>query len=247
MPGSRPTKDIDFLARGIKNDPVELERIFSSIAGLSCDDGVNFEPSSVVSEGIKEDTDYEGIRLKINASLGQARKKLQVDIGFGDIIRPGAILIKFPTLLEEEPPKINVYSIESIISEKLEAMVKLAMANSRMKDFYDVYTLSVSRNFQSNTLKKAIEATFKRRRTPLPENPLVFRPEFHQDKGRQQQWVSFLRKSRLNNVSREFDEIVKRVTTFLKPVAVSIKNKTTMDQSWNAVVGDWKKDSGGRS
>lgn len=74
MPRSRPTKDIDFLARGVKNDPVELERIFSSIAGLSCDDGVNFEPSSVVSEGIKEDTDYEGIRLKINASLGQAKR-----------------------------------------------------------------------------------------------------------------------------------------------------------------------------
>lgn len=107
--------------------------------------------------------------------LGQARKRLQIDIGFGDIIIPKAKLMEFPTLLEEKPPRVKVYSIESIIFEKFEAMVKLAMANSRMKDFYDVCALSISHNFRGRRLKKAIETTFQKRKTPIPYNSLVFR------------------------------------------------------------------------
>jgi len=171
MPRSRPTKDIDFLAKEIKNDPVKLGHIFRSITAISCNDGVKFTSSSLISEQIKENADYEGIRIKIDATLGQARKKLQMDIGFGDVIIPRAIRMEFPTLLEEKPPRIKVYSIESIISEKFEAMVKLAMVNSRIKGFYDVYTLSVSYNFQSDRLKKAIESTFYRRKTSIPDNP----------------------------------------------------------------------------
>lgn len=159
MPWSRPTKDIDLLAEKLNNDVAELESIFKTIASFSVDDGVNFRPSSVVSERIKENTDYEGIRIKINAALGQAKKRLQFDIGFGDVIWPKARLMEFPALLEEKLPRIRIYSIESIVSEKFEAMVKLAMVNSRMKDFYDVYSLSYGHKFQSNILKKAIENT----------------------------------------------------------------------------------------
>jgi len=241
MPKSRPTKDIDFLAEQVKNDPDELESIFRSIAQIYCDDGVKFNPASITSERIKEDADYEGIQLKIDAILGQARKKLQMDIGFGDIIVPEAKLIEFPTMLEEKPPKVKVYSLESIISEKFEAMVKLAMANSRMKDFYDVYTLSCSHKFQGNILKKAIESTFQRRRTPLPDNPLVFRPEFHKDNGRQRQWSAFLRKSRLHDVNQEFSEIMERINAFLKPIVISIKDGTGMKKSWEPISGCWKK------
>lgn len=240
MPRSRPTKDIDFLAEQVKNDPAELEYIFADIANLPCDDGVKFNPLSITSERTKEDADYEGIRLKIDATLGQARKRLQMDIGFGDIIIPKAKLMEFPTLLEEKPPRVKVYSMESIISEKFEAMVKLAMANSRMKDFYDTFTLSISHNFQGNRLKKAIESTFQRRKTSMPDNPLVFRLEFHNDKGRQKQWTAFLRKSRLHDVNREFNEIIGRITTFLKPIVISIKDKTRMDKSWDAITGCWK-------
>jgi predicted nucleotidyltransferase component of viral defense system len=159
MPKCRPTKDIDFLAEQIKNDINEIENIFKRISEIQCDDGVKFISSSIVSERIKEDADYEGIRLKIDGTLGQVRKRLQVDIGFGDIIIPEATSVEFPSLLEDLP-KVKAYSVESIISEKFEAMIKLAMANSRMKDFYDVYFLSSSHNFRSNELKKAIETTF---------------------------------------------------------------------------------------
>ena len=239
MPVSRPTKDIDFLAEQVKNEPAEIEHIFRSIAEISCDDGVRFIPSSITSERIKEDADYEGIRLKIDATLGQARKRLQMDIGFGDIIVPRANLMEFPTLLEEKPPKLKAYSIESIISEKFEAMVKLAMANSRMKDFYDVYSLSLGHNFQGSRLKKAIESTFQRRKTTLPDNPLVFRPEFHKDKGRQRQWIAFLRKSRLSKVNRELNQIMERITIFLRPIVSSIRDKARMDKLWNPTAGCW--------
>jgi len=241
MPVSRPTKDIDFLAEQIKNEPAEIERIFRNIAEISCDDGVRFIPSSITSERIKEDADYEGIRLKIDAALGQARKRLQMDIGFGDIIVPKANLMEFPTLLEDKPPKLKAYSTESIISEKFEAMVKLAMANSRMKDFYDVYGLSLKYNFQGSKLKKAIESTFQRRKTPLPGNPLVFCPEFHEDKERQRQWIAFLRKSRLSDVNQELNQIMERITKFLRPIVSSIKDKTRMDKLWNPTAGCWQK------
>lgn len=241
IPRSRPTKDIDFLAEQVKNDPVELENIFREIVEISCDDGVRFNTSSLTSECIKESADYEGIRLKVDATLGQARKRLQMDIGFGDIIIPKAKLMDFPTLLEEKSPKLKVYSIESIISEKFEAMVKLAMVNSRMKDFYDVYSLSLSHSFQDNRLKKAIESTFQKRKTPLSDNPLAFRPEFHKDKGRQKQWIAFLRKSRLSDVNKEFIEIMERITIFLRPIVISIKDRTRVDKSWDSATGCWKK------
>ena len=241
MPRSRPTKDIDFLAKEIKNDPAELEHIFRSITAISCNDGVKFTSSSLISEQIKENADYEGIRIKIDATLGQARKKLQMDIGFGDVIIPRAMRIEFPTLLEEKPPRIKVYSIESIISEKFEAMVKLAMVNSRMKDFYDIYTLSVNYNFQSDRLKKAIESTFQRRNTFIPVNLLVFRSEFHRDEEKQRQWSAFLRKSRLHDVNQGFNEIMERITSFLKPIVDSIKDKNKGNKIWDAKAGCWKK------
>lgn len=241
MPRSRPTKDIDFLAEQVKNDPAELEYIFREIVEISCDDGVRFNTSSVTSECIKENTDYGGIRLKVDATLGQARKRLQMDIGFGDIIIPGAKLMDFPTLLEEKPPKLKVYSIESIISEKFEAMVRLAMVNSRMKDFYDIYSLSLSHSFQGNRLKKAIESTFQKRKTSLSDNPMAFRPEFHKDKGRQKQWIAFLRKTRLYDVNKEFSEIMERITIFLRPIVISIKDRASVDKSWDSATGCWKK------
>ena len=239
IPGTRPTKDIDFLAEQLNNDQTELENIFRKIAELNFDDGVKFDPLSISSERIKEDTDYRGIRLKIDATLSQARKRLQMDIGFGDIVIPKAKKIKFPTLLEQVPPKIKVYSIESIISEKFEAMVKLAMVNSRMKDFYDIYTLSINYDFCGNRLKKAIEATFKRRKTIVPVNPLIFQTEFHNDKGRQKQWTAFLHKSRIADTDKNFNQIMERITEFLKPIVISIKNKTQVEKSWYPLVGRW--------
>lgn len=108
-----------------------------------------------------------------------------------------------------------------------------------MKDFYDIYTLSISHNFQGSNLKKAIDSTFQRRKTSIPDDPLVFRIEFHSDEGRRKQWIAFLRKSRLD-LNREFNEIMGRITAFLKPIVISIKDKTRMDKLWDVKTGYWK-------
>ena len=240
IPMTRPTIDIDFLGENIKNNPEDIKEMIKEIAGLDFNDGTKFLVSSIKSERIKEDTDYEGLRIKIDAVLGKAKKKMQIDIGFGDKIIPKAEIMQFPTLLKEEAPVVRVYSVESIISEKFEAMVKLAMVNSRMKDFYDVYNLSLNHEFTAGILKEAITATFKRRKTILPENPLVFQTDFRIDRGRQQQWVAFLNKSRLFNVDKSFSKIMDRIVMFLKPIVSSIKNNTAIADRWNITAGIWE-------
>ena len=120
-------------------------------------------------------------------------------------------------------------------------MVKLAMANSRMKDFYDVYTLSLSHNFQGRRLRKAIESTFQKRKTPMPDNPVVFQAEFYENKERQKQWIAFLRKLQLHDINQEFNEIMKRIINFLEPVIISIRGRTRIDKSWDNTTGSWKK------
>jgi predicted nucleotidyltransferase component of viral defense system len=182
IPLSRPTKDIDFLVRGLKNVAPEFESIFKRVAETSYDDGVHFDPASVCSERIIVDNEYKGIRIKINAFLGKARKALQFDIGFGDSIWPKPCLIEFPTLLEDMRPKLNAYSMETIIAEKFEIMLKLEMLNSRLKDFYDIYTLSLSCNFKGEVLKKSIEKTMSARQTKVTVSPFVLKGEGGQAK-----------------------------------------------------------------
>lgn len=241
VPKSRPTKDMDFLADRINNDLTELESSLKEIVSVSFNDGVKFDTASITSERIKEDADYEGIRLKIDGSLGQARKRIQIDVGFGDVIIPSAQDMDFPSILEEQLTKIKVYSVESIISEKFEAMVKLVMLNSRMKDFYDVFTLSKTHDYQGKTLKEAIETTFKVRKTDLPDNPLVFKEEFHKNEEKQKQWAAFLRKTKLKDTPEAFHVVMERITDFLKPVVLSIKNGTDIVRMWDKSNGKWKE------
>jgi len=274
VPQTRATKDIDFLGVGVKNTPTEMKRIFARIAGVEYADGVRFDVHSITLEEIKPESEYVGIRLKIDAYLGKARKRMQLDIGFGDVVWPKAKLMNLPALLPKSEPRIDphtntgrafistrlrrqkrllsssqtgsfgvgvkVYSIESIISEKFEAMVKLSLANSRMKDFYDVYILSANHNFDSGNLGQAVKKTFKRRATQLDNKSLIFRPQFRNDKGRQKQWLAFLRKSRLDNAPNDFRKVMKRITVFLKPMTIAIINDTETGKMWNMKTGRWK-------
>ncbi len=240
IPKSRPTIDIDLLARRIKSNSDNVKNVICKIAEISCNDGVKFYPASAITEIIKKNTDYTGIRIKINASLEQAKKSLKFDISFGDIIIPKAIKIEFPTLLDESSPQIMVYSIESIVAEKFEAMVKLAMINSRIKDFYDIYMLSISQNFKSDTLKKAIELTFLKRKTILPENPTIFELEFHNNKEKQQQWMAFLRKTKIKEITYNFNEVMERITKLLKPIVITGQDKTIEEKTWAPIDGTWR-------
>ena len=239
IPILRPTKDMDFLANKIKRDGPQIVRIMAEICVLTADDGIRFDSKSIAWEAINEDADYEGIRIKISGALGKARKVLQIDLGFGDIIRPGIVDIIFPAIFDEVGPKIKAYSQESVISEKFEAMIKLSLVNSRMKDFYDVYALSLQQRFNGQFLASAIEATFKTRKTLLPQRIVVFSREFAGDNDRQKQWKAFLRKSKLHGIDGQFESIMQRITSFLKPVTGSIRQREVFNKEWNYGRGAW--------
>ena len=239
VPHSRPTIDIDFLAQRIKNTHVGLATILQNIARIDDTDGIVFDPESVCSEDIREGAEYHGIRLRIMASLGKARKVLQIDVGFGDAIVPQPLEMEFPTILEEIHPRLKVYSLESMIAEKFEAMIKLSFMNSRMKDFYDIYSLALSDDFTGRTLVKAVQAAFVKRETSVPEKPTVFTKEFYEDKTRQKQWQAYLRKIREKEISDHFPAVIEKISEFLMPVILAMNSKAKVPSKWKAP-GPWR-------
>ena len=157
----RPTRDADFLARG-DNSPERFVQIFREIAAAEVeDDGLRFDPKTVKAERIKEDADYEGVRVTFTALLDKARIPIQIDVGFGDAITPGPVDTPYPTLLDLPAPHLLAYPRETVVSEKLEAIVKLGIANSRMKDFHDLHSLSTTFEFDGNILAEAVRVTFR--------------------------------------------------------------------------------------
>ncbi|MCL2777964.1 MAG: nucleotidyl transferase AbiEii/AbiGii toxin family protein [Polyangiaceae bacterium] len=175
----RATKDIDLLGRGAP-DLRRLEQIAREVCIVDVnDDGVTFDPNTVETTRIKEDADYEGVRVTFAATIGTAVVPLQVDIGFGDAVTPGLQVVDFPTLLPAPAPRLRIYPRETVIAEKLEAMVHCGMANSRMKDFFDIWFLACGFEFDGPLLASAIHATFERRQTRMPErDPVALTQEF---------------------------------------------------------------------
>lgn len=239
FPVSRPTKDIDLLAENLKNEIETIKEIFIRVSNIEYDDGVKFISSSIRLERITEDANYEGVRVKIIGTLGKIRKTVQIDIGFGDILVFDANIVEFPSLLEE-PTKLKAYPIESFVSEKFEAMIKLSIFNSRMKDFYDIYRLSYLYNFDGVKLKKAIQETFLRRQTEIPTKaPLIFKEEFYYDKEKQKMWESFIQKNNLSDLDKEFNVVMERIISFLNPIILSINKNTKMKENWDPDKGKW--------
>jgi len=158
----RATKDIDLLGSGAP-DLARLKTIFQDICDVDVeDDGIVFDRSSVTAARVKEDADYEGVRVQFKGKLGTAVLNLQVDVGFGDAVTPPPVVTAFPVLLESPPPRLKVYPRETVVAEKLEAMVQLGIANTRMKDFFDLDFLGRSFEFDGPVLTHAIRETFKR-------------------------------------------------------------------------------------
>ena len=215
----RPTMDIDILAKHITNDKETLKNIFKDICSIKYDDDcVSFDTSNISVSDISEEKKYSGIRLLINAQFDTIKQCLQVDIGFGDVITPAPVLISYPTLLDGlNPPDIMAYSIETVIAEKFEAMITLSTFNSRMKDFYDVYTLLKNNEIENNILQAAILQTFKQRNTIFTENHLLFSKSFSEDKNRQIMWKAFLRKIQFSQ-DLEFPFVVKSILERLQPI-----------------------------
>lgn len=178
--------------------------------------------------------------MKLVAKLGNARLPLQVDIGFGDAFSPEIQEIEFPTILDFPAPRIRVYTKETVIAEKLHAMVVLGINNSRMKDFYDIYIMAKDFSFDGAKLAKGIQSTFERRRSEIPAKlPLALTDDFASDAAKGLQWKGFLRRSRLKDVTEEFGDIVSGLRGFLEnPIAAAVSGKL-FSKKWSKD-GQWK-------
>jgi predicted nucleotidyltransferase component of viral defense system len=192
----RATRDLDFLGFG-EPGVARVREIFTDLLSLDvADDGVRFDLGTLKVGLIREDQEYGGVRAEFITRVTNAQIRLQVDVGFGDAITPEATMVEFPVLLDFPAPRLGAYPKETVVAEKLEAMVQLGLANSRMKDFYDVAVLARDFAFDGDLLVRAIAATFARRTTPLPTAPPVaFTAAFAEDPGKKTQWAGFVRKA----------------------------------------------------
>jgi len=189
----RPTRDADFLGYG-PAEPDGLASIFRELAIMKVqpEDGVVFNADSVVAEDIRKIAGYPGVRVSLKAELAKARIPVQCDIGFGDVVTPDPSYAHYPTLLDLPAPKLLVYPLETVIAEKLEAVVKFGAFNSRLKDYFDLWVLMRYERIDVRVVVQAVRATFARRGTPLPaETPAGLAEEFARN--RRDAWEAFVR------------------------------------------------------
>lgn len=193
---ARPTLDIDFVATRINNDKGNIKRIVKEICNVDyVTDAVSYDADTVEAEDITVNKEYHGIRVSVVAHLDTARQRISMDIGFGDVVIPAPQELAFPTLIDTVPQaKIMAYSLETVVAEKFHAMIVLSLANSRMKDFFDVYRILVTDKVNGEVLQDAIKSTFVNRETSYRENHPLFAEEFFASKDRQSFWNAFLRK-----------------------------------------------------
>ena len=214
---SRPTIDVDLLGTQISNDIETLCGVFRQICTIESEDEVAFNPKSVVGELITQQDKYNGVRLYIDATFHTVKQRIQIDVGFGDIVIPVAQELEYPILLDEmQIPVIQAYSTETVIAEKFQAMIELSVANSRMKDFYDVYNLLTDNKFDNETLEEAIKITFVNRGTSYTENHALFTAEFGTNPQRKKSWTVFLNKINRDK-ELEFEDVMRLISEKLMP------------------------------
>lgn len=241
----RPTRDLDLLGTGEPN--VEgFVKVFRDLCLQSVvDDGLVFIEDSVTATTMREDEEYEGIRMSFEARLASARIPIQVDIGFGDAITPSAELVVFPTVLDLPGPQLQSYPKETVVAEKFQAMVKLGIANSRMKDFFDLFTLCDRFDFDGEIIRSAIAATFKRRKTIVPSlPPIALTSEFTEDKQKSIQWIAFLRKSNLGGQNLNLNDVAIRLAGFLMPPAQAASRGADFKMTWKPSSGWMEREHG---
>ena len=182
----RPTKDIDFLGVSISNDMENIKKIIMEIISVNCDDGIKFQKKLEINE-IRKEADYRGLRIIIPWKMEKTNNKLQIDIGFGDKIIEGPMVMNFPTLINDEEPEILIYSLETAIAEKIQIITSLNFNTSRLKDFYDLYMFCSKKEFNFKSVYNSLAVTFKTRKTNLEDIRIVFSDDFinNEDKSKQ--------------------------------------------------------------
>lgn len=223
---ARPSLDIDFLGSNISNDGEKIVNTFKEICAVPCDeDGVCFDLTRISAQNITEFKDYHGIRLSIPVAMDTIAQVMTMDIGFGDVVTPGAISLDYPILLKHLPAaNILAYSIETVIAEKMHAVVDLADQSSRMKDYYDLHQILSASQYDAEVLRVAIKRTFENRHTEYKDDVMFFRAEYPENAAMQIRWKAFIRKiTSKSNLS--FSDVVRYLQTTLKPYWENLKHE----------------------
>ncbi|MBB4212183.1 putative nucleotidyltransferase component of viral defense system [Rhodothalassium salexigens DSM 2132] len=233
----RPTQDLD-LSAPAPFDPDRVEADIRDICAMAIEpaDGLVFQPESLRVDPIREANSYHGFRVRFDWTLGQARISNQIDIGFGDAITPGPVEMDYPALLDMPQAHIRAYPRETVVAEKFEAIVSIGLANSRMKDFYDLWLMSETFEFDGALLLEAVRTTFERRRTALPaEPPAGLQDEFASDPDRTSMWLAFLKRAEMKSAP-DFDRVIVRLRDFLMPLGLqNTENLIWQNGSWRNV------------
>jgi len=218
----RPTRDLDLLGFG-DSDPELTLKIFREICAVKADDAVVFDVDGLVVDRVRDESGYSRLRLKTYATVDGARVRVVIDIGYGDATEPGLNDIELPVLLDQPAPNLRAYPYETVIAEKFQAMVALGLANSRLKDFYDIWILAQTCDFKDGRLAQAIAATFARRKTEIPtERPDGLTLAFASDPTKQQQWNGFVEEVAVN--PGPLVDVVEALAAFLLPHAEKARN-----------------------
>lgn len=215
---ARPTLDIDFLGNNISNKGTSIIAAFKEICSVPFEeDGVIFDVEHITAQNITEFKDYHGIRLSIPVKMDSIAQVLTMDIGFGDVVTPSPVNLDFPILLEHLPcANILAYSLETVIAEKMHAIIDLADQSSRMKDYYDLHRILKEEKYGSEVLQEAIIRTFENRHTPYDENTMFFRKDFGINQQMGARWKAFMRKI-TKTTDLSFSEVVAFIQETLRP------------------------------
>lgn len=214
----RATRDADFLGFGPADLP-RMEALFREICAIEVADGIVFRPDTVRAEEIRQEANYAGVRVTLTALLDGAKNNVRIDIGFGDAVTPGPDVVEYPVMLPEfDAPKLRAYPRYTVVAEKFQTLAALGIANSRMKDYFDLWVLAREMDFDGELLRQAIRATCDRRGFALPDGiPIGLSAEFAEDQQKQTQWQAFLKKNGLAPLP--LGEVVRFHADFLLPVA----------------------------
>lgn len=217
-PISRPTMDIDLLGR-TDNAVDTIVTVMREISQTAvADDGIVFDPGSFAGETIREDADYAGVRIEFTGRVDSARVHMQIDIGFGDVMTPGPERLTYPTILDFPAPTLSGYSRETVVAEKLQALVQLRMLNTRMKDYFDLWLLARQPELNKEVLATAIKRTFANRGMEIDKAPIGLSRAFGDDPAKQKQWSAFLKRARLTEAPTSLSEVVEELHKFFRTI-----------------------------
>ena len=235
----RTTRDLDLLSLADRETAPLLEKIHGVCAQPVADDGLRFDTENILAEPVGEDRTHGAFRIRTSAQLGTAVIPVQIDVGFGDAVTPGPLELEYPVLLDHPTPTLYAYPRETVAAEKFETIVALDLANSRMKDFYDLLAMSRLFSFDGMILAAAIRATFERRATAIPrERPPPLTRAFSEDPQKLRQWRSFLARDPLLIDEPDLDTVIRDIGDFIMPAAIAaiderrIPGRWTLDRRW---------------